>query len=112
MEMIKTNALEAHSLKIGNVVRNERRQRWGVVSMTSKEIQFECGTPQRFLVYCLHSRGIVEWQIEDISVVMHRAKVIWEDKTLAPRFEAELQEVWKGNQRMAERLELMLEMLP
>ena len=75
--------------KVGQLVRNERQRRWGQVVWGARKFQFESGEPGCVLVWDVERRGTAGWPLADLSVVVDKGKVVWEDASLAGRLDQE-----------------------
>jgi hypothetical protein len=96
--------------KVGALVRNERRRRWGQVLWDVKKMQFETGDPSQIRVWDTELRRSTEWSLGDISAVVEKGRVVFDDQELVNRLDAELREVCKGlnNTRFDKGLEYFL----
>lgn len=83
--------------KTGQLVRNERQRRWGQVVWDERKLQFETGQPGSVVVWDTERRGTMDWPLEDLSMVVDKGKVVWEDPSLADRLDQE----WREAERRA-----------
>lgn len=79
--------------KVGQLVRNERLGRWGQVVWDARKWQQASGTPGRVLVWDTERRGTIDWPLDDLSMVVDKGKIVWQDPTLAARLDQEWREV-------------------
>jgi hypothetical protein len=89
--------MEQPPLKVGQLVRNERQRRWGQVVWDERRWQFESGEPGRILVFDTERRGTIDWPLSDLSVIVSKGKIVWEDVDLAGR----LDQAWRETELRA-----------
>lgn len=68
--------------KAGHLVRNERQRRWGLVLWDEKKFRFETGETGVILVWDTEVRSSRNWPLEDLSVIVEKGKIIWENPEL------------------------------
>jgi hypothetical protein len=78
---------EPPAIKVGQLVYNERQRRWGQAVWDEKKYRFETGMPLRVLVFDTTKRGTIDWPLDDLSCVVEKGKIVWEDPTLRVRLE-------------------------
>jgi hypothetical protein len=78
-------------LKNGVLVYNERHRRWGQVLKDPIRFKFDTGDPTRILVWDTERGGPTDWPIADLSKVVAKGKVVWEDAGLAAKLERDWQ---------------------
>ena len=83
---------EQPPIKVGFIVKNQRQRRWGQVVWDERKVQFETGQPGSVLVWDLDGKGTTGWDMRDISAIVHRGKMIWENEGVAVRMDQEWRE--------------------
>jgi hypothetical protein len=84
--------------KTGQLVRNERQRRWGQVVWDARKYQFESGEPECLLVWDTELRGKTAWPLSDLSMVVDKGTVVWEDPTVAERLDREWREAVRNEE--------------
>ncbi len=78
-------------LKPSALVYNERFRRWGQVLKPPKEMQWATGHPDDVLVWDTSLRGQTTWAVADLSMVVVKGKIVWQNPALA----TELDRGWR-----------------
>ena len=70
--------IEQPTVKVGQLVYHEHRRRWGQVVKDARQVQWQSGNPLQVMVFDTVIRGTIDWDLNDVSVIVAKGKIIWE----------------------------------